>query len=245
MARVKRTEKKTWYPIVAPKIFHNQVVGEILLTSPNNAVGRIIPVNLASLVKDPRRQHITIKLVINNAAGEKLHTEMIGYEINPSFVKRMVRKGGDKIDYSFTAETADDKKLKLKVVFLTRRKIKLSVATALRKNSEEILKKDIGKTRFVELMQTIVIHKIQGSLKKQLSKIYPLKTFEIRNIHIEKSKKHGEAIEVKKEAAKKAPKREEKQKEEAPKEETVKKEKAVEKKPEVKKETAAKEENKE
>jgi len=127
MARVKKTEKKAWFPIIAPKIFYNQVVGEMLLTSPSNAVGRTVPVNLANLAKDPRRQHITIKLAVTSTAGEKLHTDIIGYKMSPSFVKRMVRKGGDKIDYSFTTETADNKKLRLKTILFSRRKIKLSV----------------------------------------------------------------------------------------------------------------------
>jgi len=190
MARVKRIEKKKWFPIVAPNIFHSQVVGEILLSSPSDAVGRIVPVNLANLARDPRRQHITIKLKASSAAGEKIHTELIGYEINPSFVKKMVRKGGAKIEHTFFIETTDDKKLRLKIISLTRRNTKLSVKTALRKKIEEIIKKESKKTNFTELMQLIVSHKIQGSMKKILNKITPLKSFEIKHLSIEKVEGH-------------------------------------------------------
>jgi len=225
MARVKKAEKKTWLPIISPKLFHNQVLGEILLTSPSNAVGRIIPVNLANLSRDPRKQHITIKFVVSAAAGEKVHTEIIGYEINPSFVKRMIRKGGKKIDYSFAAETADSKKIILKTVMIARRKINLSVATALRKKVEETLKKEAKKTSFIELMQSIIVHSLQSNLKKQLSKIYPLKAFEIRNAKIEKSEKTAESRQAVKKEVKAEPE------EEAPEEEKSEEKKEM---PEVK-----------
>jgi ribosomal protein S3AE len=241
MARVKKIEKKKWFPIVAPKIFHNQVIGEILLSNPSDAVGRIIPVNLANLARDPRRQHITIKLKASNVAGEKIHTEPNGYEMSPSYVKRMVRKRGAKIDYTFFAETADNKKLRLKIISLTRRSTKLSVKTALRKKIEEILKRECKKTNFIELIQLIVSHRLQGSTKKQLNKITPLKSFEIRHLSIEKVKKYEakpaakEKPEVKEEVKeKKEVKEEEPKKEEAPKEEKP------EVKEEIKKETEEK-----
>jgi ribosomal protein S3AE len=236
MARVKKTEKKTWFPVIAPKIFHNQVVGEMLLSNPSAAVGRTVPVNLANLARDPRRQNITIKLEITNAAGEKLHTDIIGYEINPSFVKRMVRKGGDKLDHSFAAETADSKKLRLKIVFLTRRKINLSVATALRKKTEEMLRGDVKKTGFEEVMQSVVAHKMQGNMKKQLNKIYPLKIFEIRKVEIEKYEEPSKKAAAKKEGTKEKPARKAEEKKEAKpepgKEETPKEETKTEEKKE-------------
>jgi ribosomal protein S3AE len=244
MARVKKTEKKKWFLIVAPKLFHNQVVGEILLSNPSDAVGRIVPVNLANLARDPRRQHIIIKLKTNNVAGEKIHTEPIGYEISPSFIKRMVRKRGAKIDHTFSVRTADDQKLKLKIIILTRRNTNLSVKTALRKKTEEILGKEFKKINFIELMQLIVSHKIQGSMKKQLSKVTPLKSFEIRHLSIEKVKKYeAKPVEGKKEEGKPSEpqkleikKISEKPKEEAPKEEETKKEEVKEEKKEAPKE---------
>ncbi|MBW2966446.1 hypothetical protein KY342_05065 [Candidatus Woesearchaeota archaeon] len=220
MARVKRTEKKIWFPIVAPKIFYNQVVGQILLTNPSDAIGRIVPVNLANLTRDPRRQNITIKLKASNVAGEKIHTELIGYKISPSFVKKLVRKGGTKIDYSFTAYTADNKNLRIKTTLLARKEIKTSVSTALKKTVEDILKKEIKKMSFVEIMQAIVTYKIQSGMKKQLAKVYPLKVFEIRHLGIEKIKKTEEE---------KPLKVEEKKAEEKPAKEEVKEKKTEEK----------------
>ena len=237
MARVKKTEKKKWFLLVAPKIFHSQVVGEILLLNPSDAIGRVVPVNLANLAKDPRRQHITIKLKASNVAGEKIHTEPIGYQMSPSYIKKMVRKRGAKVDYSFTAEAADNQNLRLKVIILARRSTNLSVKTALRKKAEEILGKECKKRNFVELMQEIVAHKLQGDIKRMLNKITPLKSFEVRYLGIEKVKKYES-----KPAAKEKPsvEKEEVKKEEAPEEKPK-----IETKEEVKKEEMPKEEKSE
>ena len=200
MARVKRTEKKGWFQLVAPKIFHNQVVGEILLANPSDAVGRLVPVNLANLTRDPRRQNIKIKLKAINVSGEKIHTEPLGYEISSSFVRKMVRKGGTRIDYTFRASTSDDKNVRIKIILLTRRKINASVSAALKKKAEEILKKEMEKMNFSEMMQAIVAYKLQSGMKKQLAKVYPLKTFEIRHLSVEKGKKIEESLKPKKKA---------------------------------------------
>jgi len=219
MARAKRTEKKGWFQLVAPKIFHNQVVGEILLTNPSDAIGRIVPVNLSNLTKDPRRQNIKIKFKTSSVAGEKIHTEPVGYEISSSFIRKMVRKGGTKIDYSFNASSADNKNLRVKTILLSRREINASVATALKKKVEDILKKEMNKMSFAEIMQAIVAYKMQSGTKKQLAKVYPLKTFEIRYLGVEKGKKTEEEIipeAAKKKAEEVKPEKEAKKKPEKP-----------------------------
>ena len=63
------------------------------------------------------------------------------------------------------------------------------MATALRKTAEDILKREIKKSSFAELMQEVVSHKLQSNLKRQLAKVYPLKVCEIRCLIIEKSKR--------------------------------------------------------
>ena len=99
------------------------------------------------------------------------------------------------MDYSFCASTSDNKNLRIKTLLLTRKEINNSIAATLKKNAAETLKREIKKLSFAEIMQAFVAYKIQGGLKKQLAKIYPLKTFEIRYAGIEKKKKTEEGPE--------------------------------------------------
>ena len=96
----------------------------------------------------------------------------------------------------FTAETADDKKLRIKTIAITRGSTKISRVAAVRKQNEESIKAIVKKAKFENLIQDIVNYKLQSSMKRQLTKIYPVKIYEIRFMGIEKEKKHHEEEKV-------------------------------------------------
>ena len=176
--------KKTWFPIVAPKSFNSQVVGEIFIAEPSSAVGRLVPVNLMNLTGDMRRQNVNIIFKINNVTGNKAYTETIGYEILTSSIKRLVKRAKNKVDYSFTAETADNYKVKIKVLMITIALTKLSTLTSLRNAAKENVRKTLSKMKYEDFVSELVNYKIQLTLKKQLSKVYPLRNCEIRSMRI-------------------------------------------------------------
>ena len=49
--------KKEWYPILAPKIFQNTVLGETYVYEPEQMVGKGITKNLMNLTNDVKRQN--------------------------------------------------------------------------------------------------------------------------------------------------------------------------------------------
>ena len=135
----KKVRKKQWFQIVAPKLFHNQPVGEIYLYDAADALGRYVNVNLMNLTRDFKRQNINIKLVINRVSDNKAFTDVAGYKMIPASIKRMVRRGKNKIEMSLVAETADKKKVRIKPILITRNLVKSSVSLGLRKKVEELV----------------------------------------------------------------------------------------------------------
>ena len=200
--------KKTWFLILAPKLFNSQVVGETLVAEPSKSIGKLVPVNLTSLTGDMRRQNIQIIFKIDNATGSKFYTEIVGYEMLASSLKRLVRRGKNKIDYSFTASTAEGNKVRIKVIMITRGMTKLSSLTGLRKACEENVKRILSQMNYGNLVDDVIHHNIQSNLKKLLNKIYPLKICEIRYMRLLKKGKKPEKA-VKKEAPKKIAKQKE------------------------------------
>ena len=265
----KKVRKKQWFQIIAPQLFHEQVIGEIYLYDIGDAVGRNVYSNLTSLTRDIKRQNINIKFIINRVSDNRAFTDVIGYEMIPASVRRLVRRGKSKIEASFVAETADRKKVRIKPLLIARNIVKHSVSLKLRKVVEELITKNFKKSPYINLVQSIVIHKFQSNLKKSLNKIYPLRICEIRDMQIEKEakakgisediiKKEIEAkaikekekekaelrAEEKKEKAKPKKKKEKKKAEEAKKEEKPEEKKAEEKPEEVERKTEEKEEEK-
>ena len=97
MVKVK-TVKKQWYSIIAPKLFNNVVLGETLVYEPEKMVGKCLKQNLMNLTNDIKRQNINVNFEIVNVENGKAHTEIIGYNMVTSSVKRFVRRNVEKID---------------------------------------------------------------------------------------------------------------------------------------------------
>ena len=200
-----KIKKKKFVKIIAPKHFNEQILGESIVDDPRLLIGRKIRVNMMSLTDNPKNQNVEIKLKITQLIGESVKTELRGYLLLPAFVRRLVRKEKNRVDDCFTAKTNDNKNLKIKIFLLTLNKTTKSVLTALRKATQESLKSKISETSFDALMNDIIYHKIQNTLRKDLAKIYPLKQCEIRDIQIIEGNKSEEpkeeVVNIKKESS--------------------------------------------
>lgn len=190
MAKAKRVttkvKKKVWYPILAPRMFNNQIIGDIPLREAEKAEGRYVSVNLMTLTNDIKTQNITMRFLITGIKEGKAQTEVEGYKISPTSLKKMVRRSGDKIDHSFTAESKDGKKTRIKFILVTTKKAANSTMTDLRKRAEIELKKQLKKMNYADFMREVVIHKLQRDYKKKLSDIFRIKTFELKAINLVK-----------------------------------------------------------
>ena len=181
--------KKEWYPIVAPKIFGNAVLGETYVYEPEQMVGKGITRNLMSLTNDVKRQNINVSFKVNSVQNGKAFADVMSYYMAQSSIKRLVRKGVQKIDMSFSCKTSDNKDLRVKPLLITRGLTTGSVATKMRKIAQEFLVKYISAITYDNLINDLVNHKLQMALKSESNKIYPLRVCEIRSMEIVLEKK--------------------------------------------------------
>ena len=185
MSEVKtKVIKKRFVKIIAPKLFHGQIIGESPVVDAKLLLGRKIKTNLMTLTNNPRNQSINVKFEIKNLQGDSVGTEMIGYEMSPSFLRRLIRKGRKKAEDSYLLETKDNKKMKISPFMVTLNPAGNSTLTALRKAAHSFLSKRIKELSCYEVFNDIIMNKLQSQLREQLKKIYPLKTCEIRVANI-------------------------------------------------------------
>lgn len=194
--QIVRLKKKQWYPILAPKQFDNVVIGETLVYEPQQMLGKTLSHSLMNLTNDPKRQNISIHFKVVEIEGNKAKTGIVGYEIVPSSVKRFVRRASEKMDLSFNCETADNVFLRVKPLVIARADIKGSIAAKMRNNIVAYLSRTIKKMPYEELMNDLISHKLQSSMRETLSKIYPVKVCEIRYAGIEAREKPQEVKEA-------------------------------------------------
>lgn len=143
--------------------------------------GKTISYDLTRLL---RGKSVLIKLKVE-VKNEKASSYPIELKVMPYYMRRMVRKGTNYVEDSFSLEIADAK-VRIKPFLVTRKKVSREVRKALReKVKEEIESYFKGKTTTL-IFDELLKNKIQKSLSLILKKIYPLSLCEIRILQVEK-----------------------------------------------------------
>jgi len=199
MAKAK-IAKKEWYPILAPNMFKNTLLGETLVYGPEQIMGKSLTQNLMALTNDVKKQGINVSFEVVNVEKNTAHTDITGYKMVLSSIRRLVRRNVGKIDMSFACTTSDGKNLRLKPLIITRMDIVSSIATKIRKNAQDYIVKHVSSSTYENFTNDLVSHKLQEDLKKVLSKVYPLRICEIRSMEVITEKRPQD------ESSKKAPK---------------------------------------
>ena len=164
MAKTKVLKKK-WYPIVAPKLFRNVILGETLVYEPQQMIGKGVRQNLMNLINDVKRQNININFEVVNVENDKAFTNIVGYNMVQSSVKRMVRRNINKIDMSFICSTSDKKNIRIKPLIITRSATSGSVGSKIRKKTQDFLTKYISSISYDNFANDLISHKLQETLK--------------------------------------------------------------------------------
>ncbi|KYK26838.1 hypothetical protein AYK26_04600 [Euryarchaeota archaeon SM23-78] len=179
-----KVRKKKWYPILAPKLFKEMVIGEVHLYDSNNMLNRSLTANMMNLTGNPRNQHINVMLRISEVKDGKGLTQVLGFEMMPSSVKRIVRKGRTKISDSVIVATSDNKKVRIKPLLITNTTVNKSAANSIRLTVRNQIAYLVSKLSYEKLVQEIMMFKLQKHLGSTAAKIAPIKNSEIRGFKL-------------------------------------------------------------
>ncbi len=149
-----------------------------------NLNGKIISYDLTRLL---RGKSVLLKLKIK-VEGNKAVAEPIELVVLPYFIRRMMRKGTNYVEDSFSAE-CKNAKVKIKPFLITRKKVSRAIRKALRDKAREELTSYVKSKDTETLFDEIIKSKIQKNLSLALKKVYPLSLCEIRMFKIEKASK--------------------------------------------------------
>ncbi|MBU1199665.1 MAG: hypothetical protein KKF46_01285 [Nanoarchaeota archaeon] len=248
-----KVRKKKWFHVVAPKFFREQVIGDIHLYDSEQMLNRKLTVNMMNLTGNPRNQNVNVMLIIKEIKEGKGMTEILGYEMMPSSVKRIVRRGRTKVSDSVIIATRDNKKVIIKPLLITSRHANKSAANSIRVLARNTLVTYVSKLTYEKLVEEIITFKLQKFLGNTTAKIAPMRNAEIRafklvekeGVGVIKVAKMRKPVKIKEEEKRAVPEKKEETTEEkkietkaAPKEKEVATE--IKPKPEAKKEVEKK-----
>ncbi len=179
-----KIRKKKWLTIIAPKLFNEQPLGETPTYENESVVGRHLIFNLMNLARDAKKQAINIRFIVKEVRGEKAFTELIGYELLPSSVRRLVRREKDKIEDSFIVLTKDEVKILVKPLLITKNKTVGSILSRLRKEAKIAYQQTARRLVLQEFLTNAVQGSLQKSVRDRISKIYPVRISELKTLRV-------------------------------------------------------------
>ena len=127
---------------------------------------------------------LQLKVVVKD---EKATTVPRKLKLMPYYLRRMVRKGTNYVEDSFSTD-CKDAQLRIKPFLITRRKVSRAVRKALREKAREELIKYTKANTIQQIFEEILQNRLQKSLSLKLKKVYPLSLCEIRILKVEKEK---------------------------------------------------------
>lgn len=143
---------------------------------------------------------LQLKVQVEDGKATSTPTEI---KLMPYYLRRMMRKGTDYIEDSFSAE-CKDAVLLIKPFLITRRRVSKAVRKALREKAKEELINELKKLKKDQVFEDILKNKMQKELSLKLKKIYPLSLCEVRTLKVQKVLEPSEKKkETKKESAEK------------------------------------------
>lgn len=176
MAIAKR--KKRFFEIDMPLI--NKTT-QLQAYEPEELDGRFINYDLTRILKG---KSIILQLK-TKVDKDKITSIPKQIKLMPYFLRRMMRKGTNYVEDSFSAE-CKDAKLRIKPFLITRRKVSRAVRNALRKKAREELTNAVKEKKAENIFSETLRNQIQKDLSLKLKKIYPLSLCEIRVLKVEK-----------------------------------------------------------
>ncbi|PIO07543.1 hypothetical protein COU59_03235 [Candidatus Pacearchaeota archaeon CG10_big_fil_rev_8_21_14_0_10_34_12] len=142
--------------------------------------GRFVKYDLTRILKG-KSVIATLKIKVD---GKEAKAFPRGIKLTPYFLRRMMRKGTNYVEDSFST-SCKDATVRVKPFLITRRKVSRAIRKALREKAREELINYLKERKTEEVFSEILDNRIQKTLSLTLKKIYPLSLCEIRVFKIE------------------------------------------------------------
>ena len=171
-------KKKKWFAILAPSLFDQKELIETVSEKPETLNGRILKVS-AREFGEVKKTHISFKFKVFEVQGLKAYTKLLGHEVNQGYLKRLIRRRSSKIESTQTIQSKDGRKVKIKTIAVSMRKLTQKQKTAVRKIIEKHIREEAKKMDSENFVKELIFGNIVGKMLGEIKKIALMKRIEI------------------------------------------------------------------
>jgi len=188
---------KNWYKILAPRIFNNKEIGEVIGTE-SNIIGRTIE----TLMYDFTGQYKDISLKLNfkifevNEEAKMCNTLFQGHNYTNDFIRSLINRGSTKIQIILNLTTKDKYMFRVTMICTTIRRARSSQQNLIRKIMSEILWEFAKSLNHEKFIAGMIYGEFQNQILRVAKTIYPLSSSVIIKSKLVSSPEGGEDKEI-------------------------------------------------
>lgn len=155
-------------------------------TDPKTVIGRTITLPVSDVIKevDADKYYMKISLKITSLNGKKASTVFNGFGCMREHILRLIRKRNQKIHAIFNVKTKDGWLLRITYLAVLTRNVPTTLQKELRRFIIEKITNEAKKLGVYELVKKVIDTKIQAEIKKEGSKLYPVRFSEVEKIKV-------------------------------------------------------------
>ncbi|MEM0349460.1 MAG: 30S ribosomal protein S3ae [Candidatus Caldarchaeum sp.] len=162
--------KKT-YEIYAPPYFGGRWLGSTMADDPSKVLGRVLRTSLYAITDDFTKQYMLLRFRVIDVKDSVCNTIFYGHEYGREYLRSLVKRGTNKIEYIFDVATKDGFVIRVYPIVFTTSRISSSKKKAIRKIMREVLEETAANLSHDQLAQELVLGKTASDIYNRVKKI--------------------------------------------------------------------------
>lgn len=155
---------RIWLDVVAPEYLGGKSIGNIVVSSKDEAMGKKVTVLQSDLTEDPAHSFTRIITKVVDVSGNKAQTAYGGHEISRDYLRSVLRKGSSRVGQVIAAETKDGYKLRVTVTAISRHRVSTNKKTFLSNKMSELIRQRCSSLKLSQFVQEILSGKTESDL---------------------------------------------------------------------------------
>ncbi len=175
---------KDWFFVLAPQTFGEKIIAQTPTMDPRNLKGRVVEASATELTGNRSRYYMKFKFKIDEIEGKNAKTVFNEFIVGKDFLARVIRKKSQKVRLTKDMKTSDGWGIQMTITSVLNRNTDTSVRTKVRNQIGELMSSAISEMTLESLLSRVIAGVTQKGIRKQVSKLYPVKFFEVERIEI-------------------------------------------------------------
>ncbi|HLF16409.1 MAG TPA: 30S ribosomal protein S3ae [Candidatus Thermoplasmatota archaeon] len=178
--RVKdRWKSKTWFRITAPPAFNSQLIAETLSDEPQKLMQRTVEATLHELTGDMKQMHVKLIFQVKEVADNNAKTAFVGHTMTSDYVRRLTRRGNNKIPLVMDLKTKDGSRIRVKPFAVTDKRCQTTQNMGIRRAMARVLEEAAEKSNLSAFLADMLVGDLNNRMYKEARKVHPLRRIEI------------------------------------------------------------------